>query len=180
MSQALIPTGQLLERQPLGSASNRQYLCLAVGGSMYALGIDVVREIQELSRLTTLPLTPDFVKGVMNLRGAVVPVIDLRARFGLGVATTGRRSAIVIVEVGHAHPDGALVVGVLVDGVSEVLEIADEDIEPVPPLGTHIPGEFLAGISKVRDDMLAVVNVERVLDREAMAELMTGQTLAIH
>jgi purine-binding chemotaxis protein CheW len=152
----------------------RQYLCLAVGGEMYALGIDTVREIQEITRMTALPLTPKFVKGVMNLRGAVVPVIDLSARFGGHVSTLSKRSAIVIVESGHSHADGALVVGVLVDGVSEVLEIAMQDIEPVPVLGTRIERRFLAGISKARGGMLAVLDIERILDRDEMAELMSS------
>jgi purine-binding chemotaxis protein CheW len=152
----------------------RQYLCLAVGGEMYALSIDTVREIQEITRMTALPLTPNFVKGVMNLRGAVVPVIDLSARFGGRVSTLSKRSAIVIVESGHSHADGTLVVGVLVDGVSEVLEIAPQDIEPVPVLGTRIDRRFLAGISKARGGMLAVLDIERILDRDEMAELMSS------
>lgn len=151
-----------------------QYLCLAVGGETYALGIESVKEIQELTRMTALPLTPSFVKGVMNLRGAVVPVIDLSARFGNSVSVISKRSAIVIVEAGRAHADGSLVVGVLVDGVSEVLEIAAHDIEPVPVLGTRVDRRFLAGISKARGGMLPVLDIERVLDRDEMAELMSS------
>ncbi|WP_236651069.1 chemotaxis protein CheW [Aquabacterium fontiphilum] len=152
----------------------RQHLCLTVARDTYAVPIDAVREILEVGRLTPLPLTPDFVTGVMNLRGAVVPVIDLQARCFGQVATIARRSSIVIVEVARGDPDGALVVGVLVDGVSEVLEIADDDIDPPPLLGTRIAREFLAGMAKVRDTLVPVLDLDRVLSREALASLMAA------
>lgn len=152
----------------------RQYLCLAVGQETYAIGIDVVREILEVGRMTPLPLTPDFVRGVMNLRGAVVPVIDLKARFGAAPAVIGRRSSVVIVESDHKDQDGPLVVGVLVDGVSEVLEIAQHDIEPVPALGTRIPREFLQGMAKAKGTILCILDADRILAREAMAALIAA------
>lgn len=154
--------------------SAKQYLCLAVGKETYAVGIDMVREILEVGRMTPLPLTPDFVRGVMNLRGAVVPVIDLKARFGADPAVIGRRSSVVIVETDHKDQDGPLVVGVLVDGVSEVLEIADQDIEPVPALGTRIPREFLQGMAKAKGSLLSILDADRILARESMASLIAG------
>lgn len=155
-------------------ASARQYLCLAVGQETHVIGIDMVREILEVGRMTPLPLTPDFVRGVMNLRGAVVPVIDLKARFGHEPAVIGRRSSVVIVETDHKDRDGPLVVGVLVDGVSEVLEIAQDDIEPVPALGTRIPREFLQGMAKVRGAILCILDADRILARDAMASLIAA------
>lgn len=152
----------------------KQYLCLAVGKETYAVGIDVVREILEVGRMTPLPLTPEFVRGVMNLRGAVVPVIDLKARFGNEQSDIGRRSSVVIVEADHKDQDGPLVVGVLVDGVSEVLEIADQDIEPVPALGTRIPREFLQGMAKAKGTLLSILDADRILARDAMASLIAG------
>jgi purine-binding chemotaxis protein CheW len=154
---------------PIGG---RQYLCLAVGGVTYAIGIDMVREILEVGRMTPLPLTPDFVRGVMNLRGAVVPVIDLKARFGEPPSHIGRRSSVVIVETDHKDQEGPLVVGVLVDGVSEVLEIAQHDIEPVPVLGTRIPREFIHGMAKAKGVILCILDAERILARDAMAALI--------
>lgn len=156
----------------LGTA--RQYLCLAVGKETYAVGIDMVREILEVGRMTPLPLTPDFVRGVMNLRGAVVPVIDLKARFGGEPAVIGRRSSVVIVETDHHDQDGPLVVGVLVDGVSEVLEIAEQDVEPVPALGTRIPKEFLQGMAKAKGILLSILDADRILERESMATLIAS------
>jgi len=152
----------------------RQYLCLAVGKETYAIGIDMVREILEVGRMTPLPLTPEFVRGVMNLRGAVVPVIDLKARFGDKPAVIGRRSSVVIVETDHKDQDGPLVVGVLVDGVSEVLEIAEQDIEPVPTLGTRIPREFLQGMAKAKGSLLSILDADRILERESMATLIAS------
>ncbi len=152
----------------------KQYLCLAVGRETYAVGIDMVREIMEVGRMTPLPLTPDFVRGVMNLRGAVVPVIDIKARFGAEPAVIGRRSSVVIVETDHKDQDGPLVVGVLVDGVSEVLEIAYQDIEPVPALGTRVPREFLQGMAKAKGTLLSIMDADRILARETMATLIAG------
>jgi len=154
--------------------THRQHLCLTVALETYAVPIDAVREILEVGRLTPLPLTPDFVTGVMNLRGAVVPVIDLQARFFGRAAVIGRRSGIVIVEVGRGDQDGALVVGVLVDGVSEVQQIAEDDIDPPPLLGVRIAREFLAGMAKVRDSLVPVLDLERVLSREALSTLMAA------
>lgn len=154
--------------------ASRQYLCLAVGRETYAIGIDMVREILEVGRMTPLPLTPGFVRGVMNLRGAVVPVIDLNARFGAEPAIIGRRSSVVIMEADHQDRDGPLVVGVLVDGVSEVLEIALHDIEPVPALGTRIPREFLQGMAKAKGTLLSILDADRILAREAMAALIAS------
>ncbi len=154
--------------------ASRQVLCLAVGRETYGIGIDMVREILEVGRLTPLPLTPPFVRGVMNLRGAVVPVIDLMARFGEPPAEVGRRSAIVIVETCHHDQEGTLVVGALVDGVSEVLDVLTQDIEPVPPLGTRIPREFIQGMAKAKGSLLSVLDMDRVLDRETLAALIGG------
>lgn len=152
----------------------KQYLCLAVGRETYAVSIDMVREILAVGRLTPLPLTPPFVCGVMNLRGSVIPVIDLKVRFGSEPALIGRRSSIVIVETRHRDRDGTLVVGVLVDGVSEVLHISASDIEPVPVLGTRIPPEFLLGMAKVKGTLLSILDAERILEHDAMASLIAG------
>lgn len=152
----------------------KQYLCLAVGKETYAVGIDMVREILAVGRLTPLPLTPPFVCGVMNLRGSVIPVIDLKVRFGAEPDAIGRRSSIVIVETGHRDRDGTLVVGVLVDGVSEVLHIGEADIEPVPVLGTRIPREFLLGMAKVKGTLLSILDAERILEHDAMASLIAS------
>jgi purine-binding chemotaxis protein CheW len=159
-----------LASDSLPGAAPGQYLRFALGKETYAVGIAAVREILEMARMTPLPLMPGFIKGVMNLRGAVVPVIDLRARCGLETVAVGRRSCIVVVEVSN-HEDSEMdVLGMLIDGVHEVLEVNAQDIEPTPPLGTRIAPEFIAGMAKVRGDIVAILNLERVLEREDMAK----------
>ena len=174
MATALSSPAAAAVAERAASLMQRQHLCLAVAGETYAVPIDAVREILEMGRLTPLPLTPDFITGVMNLRGAVVPVIDLQARFFNRISTIGRRSAIVIVEVGRGDQDGPLVVGALVDGVSEVLEIANEDIDAPPALGTRIPRDFLAGVAKVREVLIPVLELERLLSRESLSRLIAA------
>ncbi len=156
-------------------------LRMAVGGQIMAVPIDNVREILEVGRMTPLPRTPEFVRGVMNLRGAVVPVLDLAARIGLGAATLGRRSCIVIVESAaadeaeSADPGSAdeletLVVGLLVDAVYEVFEAPADAVEPVPALGTAVPAHFLAGMTRARGDVVGVLALGRVLARSELTE----------
>ena len=157
---------------PLGTAS--QLLRLAVGSRMYAVPIDVVREILKVTQLTVLPLMPEFVRGVMNLRGAVVPVIDLGARLGGSATGLARRTCVVIVEQPGSNNTAAQVMGVLVDAVHEVVDAAADDIEPVPPLGTEVASEFLAGMARVRNEIVPVLALERVLDEEALTQAISA------
>ncbi|MCB1997054.1 MAG: chemotaxis protein CheW [Rhodoferax sp.] len=144
-------------------------LRLAVGTQTLAVSIADVREILQVGRLTPMPRTPAFVRGVINLRGAVVPVIDLGARLGLGAADLGRRSCIVIVEVAQADPaDPPLVAGLLVDAVFEVLQREPAAVEPAPELGTTVPHRFLHGITRAEGQLVGVLALPVLL---AVAEL---------
>lgn len=155
-------------------AGSSQLLRLAVGARMYAVPIERVREILKVTQLTALPLMPEFVRGVMNLRGAVVPVIDLGARLGGDVTALARRTCVVIVE--QRSPDGtAQTMGVLVDAVHEVVDATDTDLEPVPHLGTEIAADFLAAMARLRGEIVPVLALERVLDEEALT-----QAIAVH
>jgi purine-binding chemotaxis protein CheW len=160
-------------------------LRMAVGTEAVAVPIDEVREILEVGRLTALPRTPDFVRGVMNLRGAVVPVIDLLARLGQPPAQIGRRSCVVVVETsaGNDGPDAdednadapgsePLVVGLLVDAVYEVFDAPPGDFEPVPPLGTPIAAAHLRGMSRVRNEVIGVLALDRVLAQHELSALI--------
>ncbi|MBK7614965.1 MAG: purine-binding chemotaxis protein CheW [Burkholderiales bacterium] len=156
--------------------SQQQYLRFALGSGVYAVPIDSVREILELSPTTALPLMPDFVRGVMNLRGAVVPVIDLAARFGLPPAVLARRTCIVVVEV-HAPEDpgqAPQVLGLMVDAVHEVLETEGDVLEDPPALGTAIAPQFIEGIARSRETMVSVLNLPRALDSEELAQLIAN------
>lgn len=157
-------------RQPGGG---QQFLGFTLGGDMHALRIQQVREILGLSQMTPLPLTPAFVLGVMNLRGIVVPVIDLGARLGLGPATPGRRSCVVLVDAPPGDDGKPLVMGVLVDAVHEVFRARDEDMEAPPRLGMHVPGHFVQGIVRLRGRAITELDLSSVLAPRALAELIS-------
>jgi purine-binding chemotaxis protein CheW len=158
------------------SDEQSQYLTFMLGGETFAIGILAIKEIIEFDKLTTVPMMPRFVRGVINLRGAVVPVIDLSARFGREVTTAGRRTCIVIVEV--AAGEGSQDVGVLVDAVNEVLEIPVAQIEPAPAFGARVRSEFIAGMGKVDGKFVIILNTAHVLSAEEMGAIAeTAETL---
>ena len=148
--------------QPAG-----QYLTFMLGGEAYALGILAIKEIIEHGHMTRVPMMPEAIRGVINLRGSVVPVIDLGVRFGNGPTAVSKRTCIVIVEV--EHEGEAHVVGILVDAVNEVMEIASSDIEPAPSFGANIRTEFIAGMGRLADKFVIILEPRRVLTVEDMA-----------
>lgn len=146
-----------------------QYLTFLIGGEMFAISILGIKEIIEYGNLTTVPMMPDFIRGVINLRGAVVPVVDMSARFGRTASEVTRRSCIVIIEV--EADDEKQDVGVVVDSVSEVLEILAADIEPAPSFGARIRADFISGMGKVDGQFVIILNADRVLSVDEMAML---------
>ncbi len=160
---------QSLAIGPVHSGGSAQYLTFTLGEEMFAVGILQVREIIEYGNVTTVPMMPAFVRGVINLRGSVVPVIDLAARFGRGVSEVRRRSCIVILELGDEGERQEL--GVMVDAVSEVVEIPAEQIEPPPSFGARLRTEFIAGMGKVQGRFVILLNIAKVLEVEEMALL---------
>lgn len=151
------------------AAERAQYLTFMLSGEVFAIGILAIKEIIEYGNLTKVPMMPACIRGVINLRGAVVPVMDLSARFGTGSAGVTKRTCIVIVEIEAEgeHRD----VGVIVDAVNEVLEIAATEIEPAPAFGARICTDFISGIGKVNGRFVIVLNVDRVLSMEEMGAL---------
>lgn len=146
-----------------------QYLTFMLGGEMFAIGILGIKEILEYGNLTSVPMMPAFVRGVINLRGAVVPVVDLSARFGRPNSEVTRRSCIVIIEA--ESEAGTQDVGLMVDAVSAVLEIPASEIEPAPSFGAKIRSDFISGMAKVNGKFVIVLNVDRVLSVDEMAML---------
>ncbi|MEW5788914.1 MAG: chemotaxis protein CheW [Pseudomonadota bacterium] len=151
---------------------NRQYLTFMLGGEVFAIGILSIKEIIEYGHLTTVPLMPEHIRGVINLRGAVVPVIDLSARFGRSGSQVTRRTCIVILEVsagedGAGHQD----IGVVVDAVNEVVEIPASQIEPAPAFGARIRTDFIQGMGKVNERFVIILSVDHVLSVEELADL---------
>jgi purine-binding chemotaxis protein CheW len=174
----------MLAQTPHGSATSDtdasavQLLRFAVGDERYAVRIDAVREILEVTRTTPLPLMPAFVRGVMNLRGAVVPVIDLGARLGLAVATVGRRSCVVIVETSAGAETPAMRLGMLVDAVYEVFDAQPDALEPVPRLGTRIDPSFIRSMARVRGQTTPELHLDAVLDATTLASLIAAHQAA--
>ena len=149
----------------------QQYLTFSLSGEMFAVGILHVKEIIEYGNVTEIPMMPAFIRGVINLRGAVVPVVDLAARFGGKASQISKRSCIVIIEIrdGELHQD----IGIVVDAVSEVLEIPRAEIEPPPSFGAKIRADFIDGMGKVAGKFVIILNIDRVLSVEEIASLTT-------
>ena len=146
-----------------------QYLTFSLGDEMFAVGILNVKEIIEYGHLTEIPMMPAFIRGVINLRGSVVPVIDLSARFGARTTAVSRRTCIVIVEVSDA--DMRHDIGIMVDAVSEVLDIPGTEIEPPPSFGARIRADFISGMGKVNGRFVIILNINKVLSVEEIAQL---------
>jgi len=158
------------------SAEGKPYLAFRLAGEVYAIDILRIREIIEYNVPTAVPMMPPSVRGVINLRGSVVPVIDLSVRFGNQAADIGKRTCFVIVEIEH---EGALLVlGLMVDGVNAVLEIDAESVEPAPSFGTPVNTEFIEGMAKINGRFVIILNIERVLSIEEMAALKTVEATA--
>lgn len=153
-----------------------QYLTFMLGGETYAMGILAIKEIIEYGKLTEVPRMPGFIRGVINLRGAVVPVVDLSARFGNAATTVTRRTCIVIVEVagGSDAQCETQVVGVMVDAVNAVLEIPQREIEPPPSFGANIRADFMSGMGKANGKFVIILNIQHVLSVDEMATLAGG------
>lgn len=165
---------QALQQEVTASSSDvdedHQYLTFRLNQEMFAINILSIREIMEYGSITTVPMMPAFVRGVINLRGSVVPVIDLVARFGRGQCEVNRRTCIVILEL-NLGDNEMREVGIIVDEVSEVREIATADIEPPPSFGARIRSDFISGMGKVQGRFVILLDVQRVVDPEEMAQI---------
>lgn len=146
-----------------------QYLTFIVNAKMYAVNILDIKEIIEYGQITKVPRMPSFIRGVINLRGSVVPVIDLSARFGHTGADITRKSCVVIVEVEYNNEEHVL--GILVDAVNAVLDIEQSQIEHAPSFGASIRNDFIYGMGKVNRNFVTILNVSHVLSMDEMAAL---------
>ena len=154
-----------------------QYLTFTLGAEVFAMDIRTVREIIQHGPMTSVPLMPAFVRGVINLRGAVVPVIDLQARFGRPAASVGKKTCVVIFD---AMREGERVeLGLMVDAVSEVIDIAADQIEPPPDFGTAVRRDFIRGMGKVAGRFVIILEPDRAFDVNEMAELCESAQEAV-
>jgi len=158
--------------------SSQQYVTFSLGEELFGVEVTRTREILSLTPVTKVPQTPDYLLGVINLRGQVVPVVDMRIKLGLPKGQETEDTCIIVVEVQF---DGeAIVVGALADAVREVLEIRMDQIEPPPRLGTRLKTEFLTGMGKVDEQFIILLNIDRVFNSEDLAIVQdVGQTDAI-
>jgi len=158
-------------------AEPRQYLTFMLGGEIYAIGILAVKEIIEYAGLTSVPMMPEAIRGVINLRGAVVPVMDLAARFGRQASVATKRTCIIIVEVEQGGEQQ--VIGVMVDAVNAVLEIAAADIEPAPSFGARIRSDFIAGMGKVNGRFVILLDASQVLSVDEISAMASAGERAL-
>jgi purine-binding chemotaxis protein CheW len=161
------PKAQLAAAQ--AAAEPSQYLTFMLGGEVFAIGILAIKEIIEYDHLTEVPMMPACVRGVINLRGAVVPVMDLSARFGKPPTAVTKRTCIVIVEIEREGERQD--VGVTVDAVNEVLEIAASEIELAPSFGANIRTDFIHGMGKLNGKFVIILDTDHVLSVDDVVSL---------
>ena len=161
MSEALV------EREAGTTAQEGKYLTFQLGEEVYGLRILKVQEIMGLMAVTHVPRTPSFVRGVVNLRGKVIPVIDLRLKFGMAHRDDTERTCIIVVQV--VRDSQQVTMGLIVDEVSEVLNIMAEDIEPPPSFGASVDTAFILGMGKVGNKVIMLLDVDRVLSGTEVA-----------
>jgi purine-binding chemotaxis protein CheW len=147
-----------------------QYLAFTLGGETFAMDIRSIREVIQFGDITDVPLMPPFIRGVINLRGSVVPVIDIFMRFGRSATVVANRTCIVILELSQGENTAEM--GVMVDNVSEVLSIGASEVEPAPAFGSDIRSEFIAGVAKVSDRFVILLDVNHVLSVDEMAAMV--------
>jgi purine-binding chemotaxis protein CheW len=159
-------------------AETTQYLTFKLAGEVFALDISKVREVMDFTKVTKVPQTPDFMLGVINLRGSVVPVVDMRLKFGMTMTEKSVNTCIIIVEI---ELDGeTTVLGALADSVQEVMDLDPDQIEPAPRIGTRLNTKFIKGMGKRDKQFIIILDIDKVfsLDELAMARGMGEESAA--
>ena len=146
-----------------------KYLTFSLAEEEYGIGILKIKEIIGMMPITTVPRTPEFVKGVINLRGKVIPVMDLRLRFGMKEIDYSERTCIVVVEI--EGTSGTVMIGVVVDSVSEVLNIKGEDVEETPTFGAKMNTDYILGMAKMEGGVKILLDIDRVLSEDEIVDL---------
>lgn len=157
-----------LSNQISFATDGSQYLTFTLGQEEYALEILKVQEIKGYSAVTPIPNTPRYIKGVMNLRGTIIPVVDLRSKFSMPEAEYNQFTVIVVVTV------GTKIMGLVVDAVSDVLNIPKRDIQETPDFGGQVDARFISGMAKAGEKLVVLLDIERILGGDDMAALGTA------
>ncbi|MDH5218352.1 MAG: chemotaxis protein CheW [Gammaproteobacteria bacterium] len=155
--------------------NTRKYLSFMVDGDIYAFNALAIKEIIEYANITKIPMVPNFIRGVTNLRGSVVPVVDLSSRIGKRVAPISKRTCIVIVET--MCDDEMIVVGVVIDAINEVFNLREQEIEAAPSFGAGIRADFLSGMGKVGGKFVVLLNIDKVLSVSELSDLIGKSSL---
>ncbi|WP_305043753.1 chemotaxis protein CheW [Geoalkalibacter sp.] len=157
------------------SSDAEQYLTFMLDREIFALGIEKVREVLDFTPITRVPKTPDFMRGVINVRGGVVPVVDLRVKFGMEPTPQTVNTCIIIVEI--ALETESIILGVLADKVEEVLDLDAAHIEPAPKIGTRLRTDFIKGMGKRDERFIIVLDIDRVFSESDLAQVSGGEEL---
>jgi len=170
--QAMNESSAREQNKPV-SGQTRKYLTFVLSGEEYGLEILRVKEIIGLMEITNVPRMPEFVRGVINLRGKVIPVIDLRLKFGMEMTEDTQETCIIVVDLDD------VLMGVVVDKVSEVLDIAESDIEPPPSFGVDLDTKFILGIGKVKGKVVILLDIGRVLKDDTYLGLAEQSNVSV-
>ena len=150
-----------------------KYLTFVLGQESYGIAVLTIREIIRMTDITSVPQMPDYVKGVINLRGKVIPILDLRAKFRLARVEATERTCIIVVQVGTAG-GARMLMGLVVDAVEEVLNIAAGDIEKTPDFGAKVETDYILGMAKIKGRVKTLLDIDRVVSADALALPLTA------
>ncbi len=169
MSQTSESATVTIEKSTVGQKLAGKYLTFRLANEEYGLEILKVQEIIRMQAVTRVPRTPDYVRGVINLRGKVIPVIDLRKKFGLESAQDTEKTCIIVVQI--ASGDGKVVMGIIIDEVKEVLDIKAENIEETPSFGASIDTQFIMGMGKIGQSVKILLDIDKVMSAREINEI---------
>jgi purine-binding chemotaxis protein CheW len=154
------------------SIPSKQYLTFTLGKEVFGIDILVVKEIIQYTEISGVPMMPDYIRGIINLRGAVVPVIDMHVRFGHAAAQVGKRSCIIILEV--VVQGKTFIIGAMVDAVSAVIDVPDQQIEAPPRFGNQARNEFISGIGKIDEQFIIILNINKTFSIEELEAMSSA------
>jgi len=151
------------------ASQTNQCLTFVMDQELFAVEIDSVREVLELTTITRVPRTPDFMRGVINLRGNAVPVVDMRRKFGMSRVEDTINTCIIILEI--VYDGEAALMGTLVDAVREVIEIRPEDIQPAPRMGTSVASDFIKGMGRQGDEFIIILDIQKLFSTQELTAM---------
>ena len=168
-------------KSEIKSENTNQYLTFVMAGEDYAIPVTSVSEVLTVPKLTRIPRMPDFMRGVVNLRGSVVPILDLKLKFGLGETALTPETAIVVVEIeleNDTDGEGVLRLGIFADAVKKVVTLSSSEIEPPPRIGTRVRTSFIEGMGHLGDGFVVILNMRKILTDEDLAMVESvGETM---